>query len=128
MKKQAPVYDYENNLEPDLLRFLVRVEALEQESKDRSAFMNMRELEWDTHISEIKREIHIFKNQVSDLKRRVENFKSVFLSNVREFKLKADKDDLRKLENNVDRMNFENLITKDEFLRKSSFKWFDSYF
>ena len=44
------------------------------------------------------------------------------MSNVSDFRLKADKNELRKLESKLDSLNFENLITKAEFLRKSGFK------
>ena len=122
MKKPVTQFDYENNLEPDLLRFLIRLEVLEQISKEESRFNSMRELEWDTHISEIKREITFFKSQLSDVDTRLGRFKDSFMSSVSEFKLKADKDELRKLETKIDNMNFENLISRAEFLRKCSLK------
>ena len=122
MAKPIPQYDYDKNLEPDLLRFLTRIEDLEKKAKEESRKIGMRELEWDTHISEIRREINFFKSQLEDIKKRIENYKEKFMSNVSDFRLKADKNELRKLESKLDSLNFENLITKAEFLRKSGFK------
>ncbi len=122
MAKQVPQYDYEHNLEPDLLRFLTRIEDLEQKAKEENSNIHIRELEWDTHISEITREINFFKSQLQDIRNRLEDFKEKFMSSVADFKLKADMDELRKLESKIDHLNLENLMTKAEFLRKSGLK------
>lgn len=119
MAKPVPQFDYENNLEPDLLRFLTRVESLEKIAKDENSFISMKELEWETHVSEIRREVKFLNSQLNDVRNRLERFKSDFLAGVSLFKLKADMDEFRKLESKIDSMNFENLITKEEFLRKT---------
>ncbi len=121
MKKNIPQYDYEHRLEPDLLRFLTRIESLEKESKELNAFIHMKELDWDSHISELKRNTERFRSQAMSLKQRMDSSKKLFVDIVEDFKHKADKDDLRKLESKIDNLDFENLISKREFLRKGGF-------
>ena len=97
MAKKAPVIDYDGIVEPELINFLERVEDLESEAVVNSSSLQMRELDWDNQISEIKRHLNLMKVQVSDLKDKVATQKELFVQVVNEFRQKAQDEDMQKI-------------------------------
>ena len=123
MKKPIPKYDYEHKLEPELIRFIGRIEDVEAQHKLLASKLHMKSLEWDSNVSEFTRNINFYKNQLKEANERIQMLKENFIINVREFRTKSNQEDLNKLERKIDDLNFEGLISREEFIRllKSSF-------
>jgi hypothetical protein len=116
-KKLIPKYDYEHKLEPELIEFLIRIEDLEGEERTQSRFMQMKELEWHSNVTEIQRMQNFQIEQVSEIKRKILLAKRRFMSIISEFRTKATSDDLNKVNKKVDYWKLEEFITKNEFNR-----------
>lgn len=123
-KKLIPKYDYEHKLEPELIDFLTRIEDLESEQTTQSRFIQMKELDWHTNVTELQRMQSFQVEQINELKKKIDLAKHRFMSIITEFRTKATSDDLDKVNKKVDYLKFEELISKREFLRllNNSFK------
>jgi 5'(3')-deoxyribonucleotidase len=118
MTKKPVDIDYDKVLEPELLNFLERVEDLESEAVVNSSSLQMREIDWDNQISELRRHLVLLKVQVQDLKAKVTSQKELFVNVVNEFRQKASAEDMQKVNRRLDDMKFEQYMTRDEFQRK----------
>ena len=116
-KKELPKFDYEHKLEPDMLNFMIRLEDVESEERSVSNFMQMKELEWHSNVTEIQRMQNFQIEQVSEIKRKILLAKRRFMSIISEFRTKATSDDLNKVNKKVDYWKLEEFITKNEFNR-----------
>ncbi len=117
MSKPLPKYDYEHKLEPDLIRFLSRIEDVEDSGKKTSRFMQMKTLEWDSSMSEFRRNVNMAKNQLEEIRRKKSILKQNFINIVNEFRTKGGDDDFNKLQRKVDDWKLEEFITKKEFIQ-----------
>jgi hypothetical protein len=114
-KKELPKFDYEHKLEPDMLNFMIRLEDVESEERSVSNFMQMKELEWHSHVTELQR-FHNFQNeQAKELRRKVDNAKNIFFSIISQLRSKATDDEYNKLKIKIERWDLERFVTKSEF-------------
>jgi hypothetical protein len=114
-KKEELKVNYESVLGPDFLRFLERTEEVEDQGKTAKNFLEMKSLEWDTDLSEMKRELKHSKEELLAIKNKIGNLKNDFMQLVTEFKTKANSEDLEKLNYRIENFQLDKFITREEF-------------
>jgi len=106
------------DISPQLNKLDYRIDEQDDLGKDLERFVQMKDLQWHSEVSEFKRELNFMKEQVNELRRRISMLKHNFVMTVEEFRIKASSEDFKKLQNRVDDWDMENFISKDEFKRK----------
>ena len=115
MAKQ--VVNYDNIVLPELDRFSIRTDNLEDEAIKKKRYVDRKALEWESTVSELRRELVKAKFEVNNLKNYLEDIKKLFINIVNEFKDSALKEDYRRLKNTIDDWQVDKFITKKEFER-----------
>ena len=112
MAKEIINIDYK--IVPELNRFSDRTTILEELSKKNKRYIDMKALEWNTTVSELRREINTAKLEVNSLKQYLMNTKTLFINLVNEFKDTALEEDYRKLKHTIDDWHVDKLLTRKE--------------
>ncbi|MFH2021486.1 MAG: hypothetical protein ABIJ34_08805 [archaeon] len=118
MKIRPAEIDYENILEPQMLDFLKRTEDLEGLNIMETSQIQMKELDWDSNTSEMKRNIRMLKVQMKDLKDQMQKNKEDFIKLVDIFRNKANREDFQKVSRIADDLKLEEYMTREEFFRR----------
>jgi len=116
-KKEVATVNYDKQVEPTLLRYLVRIEDVEKEQRSFNRFLERKNLEWESNVSDYKRSIRVARMEIENLKSLKERSKQRFIQLVEEFRKTAQGEDLKILEGLVDSKKFEEYISRDEFMR-----------
>jgi len=119
MQMNQPAFDYSEKIIPELDKFSARVDEIAGDDKRLRVSVEMESLEWHTSMSKVKRELLIMK----EMHKKMESMKTEFIETVMDFRTKTDKENFEKLKRKLERFNFEEYMTKEEFrklLGKSS--------
>jgi PHD/YefM family antitoxin component YafN of YafNO toxin-antitoxin module len=106
------------DISPQLNKLDYRVDEQEDLDNDLERFIQMKDLQWHSEVSEFKRELNFMREQVNELRRKVSMLKHNFVMTVEEFRTKSTSEDFNKLKNRVDDLDMENFVSKNEFKRK----------
>jgi len=109
------IVNYDNIILPELERFSVRTKYLEDLSYKNKRYIEMKALQWDSTVSELRREVSRFRLELKNLKTQLLDVKSSFINLVNNFKETALDEDYRKLKRTIDDWNIDKFITKKEF-------------
>ncbi|AJF62110.1 hypothetical protein QT06_C0001G1295 [archaeon GW2011_AR15] len=118
-----PAFDYSEKIIPELDKFSARVDEIAGDDKRLRVSVEMESLEWHTSMSKVKRELLIMATQLKEMHKKMESMKTEFIETVMDFRTKTDKENFEKLKRKLERFNFEEYMTKEEFrklLGKSS--------
>jgi hypothetical protein len=116
-KKEELKINYDSRLGPDFLRFLERAEEVDDQSRMTKNFLEMKSLEWETNLSEMKRELKYSKEELLTIKSKIGNLKNEFMQLVTEFKTTGNSEDLEKLNYRIENFQMDKFITRVEFVR-----------
>ncbi|HIH41923.1 TPA: hypothetical protein HA239_05965 [Candidatus Woesearchaeota archaeon] len=123
MQMNQPAFDYSEKIIPELDKFSARVDEIAGDDKRLRVSVEMESLEWHTSMSKVKRELLIMATQLKEMHKKMESMKTEFIETVMDFRTKTDKENFEKLKRKLERFNFEEYMTKEEFrklLGKSS--------
>src|SRR3989338_5109050 len=123
MQMNQPAFDYSEKIIPELDKFSARVDEIAGDDKRLRVSVEMESLEWHTSMSKVKRELLIMATQLKEMHKKMESMKTEFIETVMDFRTKKDKENFEKLKRKLERFNFEEYMTKEEFrklLGKSS--------
>ncbi len=114
-KKDKQNINYDLIIGPDFLRFIERIEELEQETKKIERDIGMENLEWDANISHARREVVNEKKELIELKVATEELKRTFINLVTELKMNSNMEDFVKLKRRIEDWQLHKFITRREF-------------
>ncbi len=113
MSKQ--VINYDNIVLPELDRFSSRTDDLDDLSKKNKRFIDRKALEWESTVSELRRELNYCKMEIKSLTVQLLNTKKSFINLVNDFKDTALEEDFRRLKHTIDDWHVDKLLTRKEF-------------
>ena len=113
MPKQ--VVNYDNIVLPELDRFSERTYILEDQSNKNKRFIDRKALEWESTVSELRRELNIAKLEIKSVAAHLIDTKKLFINLVNVFKDTALDDDFRRLKHTIDDWHVDKFITRKEF-------------
>jgi len=108
-------YDYDKNIEPRFLKFLERIEELDKTRKEIGRFINKKDLEWGANVSEYNRGLYKAKKEVENIEKHIKEIKEKFMKMIDVFKMKAMKEDFEKLKKDLEHLNYQEYMTREEF-------------
>ena len=113
MSKQ--VVNYDNIVLPELDRFSERTYVLDDLSNKNKRFIDRKALEWESTVSELRRELNYCKLEIKSLTAHLIYTKKLFINLVNDFKDSALEEDFRRLKHTIDDWHVDKLITRKEF-------------
>ena len=113
MSKQ--VVNYDNIVLPELDRFSERTYVLDDLSNKNKRFIDRKALEWESTVSELRRELNYCKLEIKSLTAHLIDTKKLFINLVNDFKDSALEEDFRRLKHTIDDWHVDKLITRKEF-------------
>lgn len=119
--------DYEKIYGPEFLNILNRIEELDGLSKKFVRSSELRLLLWDSNIFESKRRLTILKEEINTSKKKLESLKRDFINIVYELKMCLNQDEFDKFKKKTDTIQFENFITREEFIKMLVEKFDESF-
>lgn len=117
MKKVVAQFDYDHKLLPQLFDYIYRIDEINKDNDRLARFYSMKDLEWQSHVSELVRSQEFTKAKLDELKRKLVVAKQIFMSIVYEFRTKINSEDFGKVERRVNEWKWEEFISRDEFNR-----------
>lgn len=116
-QKEISKPDYNKLYKNDLFIYLERIEDLEKNYLDILRKNDFSVLSWSTSSLEVKKRLEKIKKEISFLNEKIEKFKSDFMNIIYELRMSANRDEFETLNKKIENFNYENFISKQEFIR-----------
>ncbi len=121
-KKYVPEVNYDSMFGEEVLRSLERIEELNDDGTKIDRNIELNTMGFDSDMSNAKRELKFMKGELTKLKDKVMMIKKHFTSIVGDLRLSATGEDFDRLKRRVDDFDFQNFITREDFMKLISQK------
>ena len=92
-----------------------RLATLEKMQRKIEIFYTMKNLDWSSNVSELKRELQSYRDELAEMSEEMQRLKRIFLNGVDELKYTILNEDYIKFKRKLKNWPLEQFITKKEF-------------